>query len=116
MFGVETGADIGQAVARNVSQYGNEITSANAFVLRLAARTARTGEILLSSLPTEQRNEVRRGGLERMRRGLVQTALGTSMMMSSGLKPQNARLMMTAIRDTVADWGLTPPPMNVTES
>ena len=90
MFGLEKGGDIIQAAARNMSRYENEITAATAFVLRLGARTASTAEIRFNSLPSEQRNEVRRDGLEKTRRGLVQTAFGTSMTMSSGLKPQNA--------------------------
>ena len=74
-----------------------------AFVLRLRERAVRTGVIIINSLPAERRAE-NRAGLKYIGRDFVEAVITALEIMSTHLKPQNARLMMAAIRDTVADW------------
>jgi hypothetical protein len=107
MLGVEEGSDlrrVRQVVARNWAEFENENIAAHAFVLRLRARTASTAAIIVNSQPVAQRAELRKTALEPIGQPLVRTAFAAIDMMSARLKPQNARLMMAAIHDTVTDW------------
>ena len=104
MFGVQKDNDINVLIARNMATYENEIAAAVVFMIQVGARVVRTGAIVVNSLPDREGAEIGKTGLEQTRRGLVQTVLGTTLIMSDRLKPQNARLMMAALRDSVAVW------------
>ena len=102
-FGAKKSGDTNRAIEHNISEYENEIATAMAFVLRLRERAVRTGVIIINSLPAERRAE-NRASLKYIGRGFVEAVITALEIMSTHLKPQNARLMMAAIRVTVADW------------
>ena len=121
MFGVQKDSDINAAIARNMSAYESEIATALAFVMRLSARVLSTWAIVVNppdkqltiyvTPPDKQlTEELRKTLLEWAVRsvvaghGLVDTVLSATQTMSNSLKPQNAVLMMSAVRDTVAAW------------
>jgi len=107
MFGVKEGSDLRkvvQVVARNMAESENEIIAAQAFVLRLSARTASTAAIIVNSQPVDRRAQLRKTALEPVGQRLVQNAFAATRAISTRLKPQNARLLMAALHDTVTDW------------
>ena len=110
MFGIPKGNEINAAIARNISADESEIAAAIAFVMRLSGRLVSTTAIFATPPGGKLTEEIRKKILDRAARGLaasrglVQTVLTTTQIMSSHLKPQNAMLMMVAVRDTLDAW------------
>jgi hypothetical protein len=112
MFGVQKDSDIDAAIARNTVTYESEIATALAFIMHPNARVVSTAAIFVWS-PHEQQQLTKefrktlldRAGLGLMAsHGLVDTVLSATQTMSNRLKPQNAALMMSAVRETVPAW------------
>jgi hypothetical protein len=110
MFGVQKNSDIDAAIARNMPTYESEIAAAIAFVMRLSGRLVSTTAIFFTPPGGKLTEENRKKILDRAAlglatsHGLVQTVLTTTQIMSNRLKPQNAMLMMVAVRDTLDAW------------
>jgi len=92
-FGQEKGRDISQTIERNAYEYENEIATAVAFILHLRARVVRTAEI------SENRKAVQFFG-----HGVVEAVSFALEIMLDRRKPQDARLIMAAVHDTVSAW------------
>jgi hypothetical protein len=111
MFGVQKDIDIDAAIARNMVTYENEIATALAFMMHLNARVVSTATIFVTPAREQQlTEEFRKTLLERAELGLVashrlvDTVLSATQTMSNRLKPQNAALMMSAVRETLPAW------------
>jgi hypothetical protein len=100
-FGTETGPDLDQAaVLRNLVEYEDQYAAAMTFMIRLNAREATTLSLFVDKLAPEQRTPVRDAGFQRARHGGGAIIAGATGAIAEDLKPANARLITTAMRDT----------------
>jgi len=106
LFGVSGAPDQNAAMARNLAENRDNIDAAMAFLLRLSARTMTTGPLFLKSLPPEpeQKTKIRIAGIDRIGRGMFQMAFGSLTMLSAPTQHHNAKLLASALQDTVAFW------------
>jgi hypothetical protein len=58
----------------------------------------------MAQLPPEQRTPVREAGLQRMRKGAAEMIDGAVIWVAQGMKPENARTLTAALRDTKDVW------------
>ena len=110
MFGVQKNRDINAAIERNLPAYESEIATAIAFIMHLSGRLVSTAAIFVTPPDKQLTQEFRKTLLQRAAaglmasRGLVDTVLVSTHVMSNRLKPQNAMLMMAAVQDTLDAW------------
>jgi hypothetical protein len=105
LFGLQPGQPIDQLVMRrNMSEYQDQCAAALGFLIRFDARQATTLTMFLDQLPAEQRTPARAAGLQQARSGSAQTITGAITAMTEGMKPDNARLIAGALRDTRDVW------------
>ena len=105
LYGLQPGQPIDQLVMRrNMSEYQDQCAVAMSFLIRFEARQATTLTLFLDQLPAEQRTPARAAGLQQARSGAAQTITGAITAMTQGMKPDNARLIAGALRDTRDIW------------
>jgi hypothetical protein len=105
LFGLQPGQPVDQLVMRrNMSEYQDQCATAMSFLIRFEARQATTLTLFLDQLPAEQRTPARAAGLQQARSGAAQTITGAITAMTEGMKPNNARLIAGALRDTRDIW------------
>jgi hypothetical protein len=105
LYGLQPGQPIDQLVMRrNMSEYQDQCAMAMSFLIRFEARQATTLTLFLDRLPAEQRTPARAAGLQQARSGAAQTIVGAITAMTQDMKPNNARLIAGALRDTRDIW------------
>ncbi|WP_234684882.1 hypothetical protein [Bradyrhizobium monzae] len=93
------------ALARNMTEYGDQYAAAMNFMIRGMAREATTSKLFRASLAPEQLTRIREDGFAGMRRNsatYILTMVCSAIQNAS--KPANARLVAAAIRDTREVW------------
>jgi len=93
------------ALGRNMAEYEDEFAAAMNFMIRGQAREAVSVNLFWADLAPEQRTRIREEGLAGARNFAAEFILSAvcSAIMGSG-KPDNARLVAAAIRDTGEIW------------
>jgi hypothetical protein len=93
------------ALERNMAEYEDQFAVAMNFMIRGQAREAVSIEMFWADLAPEQRTRIREEGLAGARNASAEFILSAicSAIMGSG-KPDNARLVSAAIRDTREVW------------
>ena len=105
LYGLQPGQPVDQLVMRrNMSEFQDQCAAALGFLIRFEARQATTLTLFLEQLPPEQRTPARAAGLQQARGGAAQTITGAITAMTQGMKPDNARLIAGALRDTRDIW------------
>lgn len=93
------------AVARNMTEYGDQYATAITFMIRAMAREAVAGQLFWKELPPEHRTRIREEGFAGMRKNSAAYILSTVCAAIQGAsKPANARLVAAALRDTRDVW------------
>jgi hypothetical protein len=93
------------ALQRNMTEYEDQFAAAMNFMIRGMAREAVSAIMFKAALKPEERTRVREEGLARMRSSTVEFILAAiCSVVQSGGKPDNARLVAAAIRDTREVW------------
>jgi hypothetical protein len=93
------------ALARNMTEYGDQYATAISFMIRGMAREAVAGQLFWKELPPEQRTRIREEGMTGFRRNSAVYILSTVCAAIQGAsKPANARLVAAALRDTREVW------------
>jgi hypothetical protein len=93
------------AIARNMTEYEDQIATAINFLIRGQAREAVASNMFMAGLRPEQHTRVREEGLAGARRSTAEFILSTvCAVIESGGKPANARLVAAAISDTREVW------------
>ena len=90
------------ALQRNVTDYEDQLAAGTNFLLRLTAREFQAAFAFMEQLPPAERTAVRLEGLNKMRTAVAQMVRSELGWIAAGMKPANARLVSTAIRDTGA--------------
>jgi len=105
-FGATSESDMKQAMVLNLTENEDAIMRAMAFEVRLGSRMMQTMPLFMAALPPEdpKRTEIRKAGIKRAQRGLVETVQGTSMSLTGPMQPQNALRLAEALRDTAPVW------------
>ena len=105
-FGTEFRPDFDQAaVLRNMTEYEDQYAAALSFMLRLMAREATTSFLFMDQLTPEERTPIRQAGLQKARAGGAQMIADAICPVEAGtMRPANARLITTAMRDTRDVW------------
>lgn len=105
LYGLQPGEPVAQLVMRrNMTEYQDQCAVAMSFLIRFEARQATTLTLFLDQLPPEQRTPARAAGLQQARSGSAQSITGAITAMTQGMKPNNARLIAGALRDTRDTW------------
>ncbi|MGD0849748.1 hypothetical protein [Bradyrhizobium sp.] len=93
------------AIQRNMTEYEDQYAVAMNFLIRGQAREAVSVKMFWAGLAPEQRTRIREEGLAGARNSSAEFILSAvcSAIMGSG-KPDNARLVLAAIRDTREVW------------
>ncbi len=93
------------ALERNMAEYEDQYAAAMNFMIRAQAREAVSIKLFWADLAPEQRTRVREDGLAGARNSTAEFILSAacSAIMGGG-KPDNARLVAAAIRDTRETW------------
>jgi len=105
LFGLKPGQAPEELVLRrNMAEYEDQCAMAMNFLIRFAARQATTLTLFLDRLSPEKRTPVLATWLQRARGGSAQTISGALTAMTQGMKPGNARLIASALRDTRDIW------------
>ena len=93
------------ALARNMTEYGDQYATAVSFMIRGMAREAVAMRMFWAELPPEQRTRIREEGFSGFRKNSAVYILTTVCAAIQGAsKPANARLVAAAIRDTREVW------------
>jgi hypothetical protein len=93
------------ALARNMTEYGDQYAVAISFMIRGMAREAVAMPMFLKELPPEQRTRIREEGFAGFRKNSALYILSTVCAAIQGAsKPANARLVAAALRDTRDVW------------
>jgi hypothetical protein len=71
---------------------------------RAVAVVATTLDRFMAQLTPEQRTPVREAGLKKARGGAAEMIEGTIIWVAQGMKPDNARLLTAALRETENVW------------
>jgi hypothetical protein len=104
--GAQTGSEAERraAIERNMTEYEDAMFPAWTFMARMQARLLVTGDLFMDSLPAEQRTPARKNGHAQIRDGHMQFVQGALTTIAAGVKPENAHLLTTALRDTATTW------------
>jgi hypothetical protein len=93
------------AVARNMTEYGDQYATAIDFMIRAMAREAVAIPMFWNELPPEHRTRIREEGIAGVRKNSAVYILTTVCAAIQGAsKPANARLVAAALRDTREVW------------
>ncbi|HET7886577.1 MAG TPA: hypothetical protein VFL62_10155 [Bradyrhizobium sp.] len=93
------------ALQRNMTEYEDQYAAAVNFLIRAQAREATATKMFLADLKPEERTRIREEGFTRARGSSAEFILATiCAVIDSGGKPENARLVAAAIRDTKEVW------------
>lgn len=93
------------AIGRNMAEYEDQIAAALNFLIRGQAREAVSSNLFWEGLAPEQRTRVREQGFAGARNSNAEFILSAiCSAITSGGKPDNARLVAAAIRDTAEIW------------
>jgi hypothetical protein len=93
------------AIQRNMTEYEDQYAAAMNFMIRGFAREAVSSNMFMAALAPEQRTRIREEGLARARSATAEFILDAiCLAIQSGSKPDNARLVAAAIRDTREVW------------
>jgi hypothetical protein len=93
------------ALQRNMTEYEDQYASATNFMIRALAHEAVSSRLFMAGLPPEQRTRIREEGFAGFRRSAAEfviTAICAGVQGAS--KPDNARLVAAAVRDTREIW------------
>jgi hypothetical protein len=90
------------AIQRNVTDYEDQAAAAGNFLLRLSAYQIQAAFAFMDELAPAQRTPVRTEGFNKMRVAEAELVRNYVGWIAVGMKPANARLVSTAIRDTGA--------------
>jgi hypothetical protein len=93
------------ALQRNMTEYGDQYAVAISFMIRGMAREAVAGQLFWAGLAPEQRTRIREEGFAGFRKNSATYILTIVCAAIQGAtKPENARLVAAAIRDTREVW------------
>lgn len=93
------------AMQRNLTEYEDQYATAMNFMIRSQAREAVALDMFMAELAPEQRTRVREEGRTRARHSAAEFIVATICSGVQGAsKPDNARLIAAAIRDTREAW------------
>src|SRR6516164_849704 len=92
------------AIKRNATDYEDQEAVAMSFMIRINARAMQAMFLFIDQLTPVQRTPIRLEGFTKARVGSAETLLGALVTIAQGMKPANARLLSTAIRDTSDVW------------
>jgi len=92
------------AIKRNATDYEDQEAVAMSFMIRINARAMQAMSLFMDQLTPVQRTPIRLEGFTKARVGSAETLLGALVTIAQGMKPANARLLSTAIRDTSDVW------------
>lgn len=93
------------ALEENVRRYEDVLARGFTFILRLMPRVISSVESFVGSLPEADRNTPgRQQGPARAHNGYIQTVSGCLTFVGGHVRPDNARLIARALRNTVNDW------------
>ena len=106
LFGATSDKGMKDAIVLNVTESEDAIMTATAFEVRFGARMLTTMPLFMASLPPEdaKKTEIRKAGVKRAERGLVETVQGASTTLSGAMRPNNALALAAALRDTAPVW------------
>jgi hypothetical protein len=93
------------ALQRNAADYEDQEVAAANFMLRFFARETQTASAFSEQLTPAARTPVRMEGLNKMRVAGAEI-LRSDLIWTTAMKPANAHLISTAIRDTGAVWAM----------
>src|SRR5579863_6476 len=95
-----------EALQRNMTEYEDQYAAAMNFLIRGQAREAVAMQMFMAALKPEQRTRIREEGLAKARHSMAEFVLAAicSTVENSGGKPENARRVAAAIRDTQDIW------------
>jgi hypothetical protein len=95
-----------EALQRNMTEYEDQYTAAINFLIRAQAREAVSMKMFMAALKPEQRTRIRQEGFAKARHSMAEFVLAAicSTVENSGGKPENARRVAAAIRDTQDIW------------
>jgi len=97
-------ADQRAAIERNMNEYEDVMFPAWAFMARLQTRMLVSADLFMDSLKPEDRTPVRQRGLAQIRDGHIQFVQGGLTTIAAGVKPQNAKVLAAALRETAPIW------------
>ena len=93
------------ALARNMTEYGDQYATAISFMIRGMAREAVAIPLFWNDLPPEHRTRIREEGIAGVRKNSALYILSTVCAAIEGAsKPANARMVAAALRDTRDVW------------
>jgi len=93
------------ALQRNMTEYGDQYATAISFMIRVMAREAVASQLFWKELPPEHRTRIREEGFAGFRKNSAMYILTTVCAAIQGAsKPDNARLVAAALRDTRDVW------------
>jgi hypothetical protein len=95
---------IAAAVRRNQVECEDQCAAAANFMIRFMAAVSTTLDQFMAQLTPEQRTPVREAGLKKARGGAAEMIEGTIIWVAQGMKPDNARLLTAALRETENVW------------
>jgi hypothetical protein len=97
-------ADQRAAIERNMADYEDVMFPAWAFMARLQSRMLLSADLFMDALKPEDRTPARQHGLAQIRDGHIQFVQGALTTIAAGVKPQNAKLLIVALRETAPTW------------
>jgi hypothetical protein len=106
-FGINPPADPiadAPAIKRNATDYEDQEAVALSFLIQIVAREIQCLFLFMDELTPQQRTPIREEGFKSARTGSAETLYGALITIAQGMKPANARLLSTAIRDTSDVW------------
>jgi hypothetical protein len=94
------------AIQLNMIEYEDQYAAAMNFLIRGQAREAVSLKMFMAALRPEQRTRIREEGFTKARHGMAEFVLAAicSAVENGAAKPENTRLVATAIRDTQDIW------------
>jgi hypothetical protein len=93
------------ALQRNMAEYADKIAAMMNFMIRAQAREAVAMKMFMADLTPQQRTPVRERGFAGARTSMAEFVLAAiCSTMLEGSKPDNARLVASAVRDTREVW------------
>jgi hypothetical protein len=96
-------ADQRAAIERNMTDYEDVMFPPWAFMARLQARMLLSADLFMDALKPEDR-KARQSGLAKIRDGHIQFVQDGLTTIAAGVKPQNAKLLAAALRETAPTW------------
>jgi hypothetical protein len=93
------------ALQRNITEYEDQYAAATNFMIRALAHEAVSSRLFMAGLPPEQRTRIREEGFAGFRRSAAEFVITAICAGVQGArKPDNARLVAAAVRDTREIW------------